>query len=222
MANEASAMKTAYHILTGPHSMYEIDANGAVGHHPTEWSWNPWSLEETNAYRQAQHEREVAEAQAAGRPEPVAPVPLALTDAQQGEIDADGQARAEAAEIVAKDDAMQKEKREWDAKVTAARALLATPLHAPVPAMAGLSPMDPKARDAVVIDEAWESFSIPKMRALAMKLGAPPTVTADEARLRIGNEMKRRKEGSPKPAPGAPLDQHPSERPVIPPTPVPA
>lgn len=229
MANEPSAMKTAYHVLTGPHQMYEIDANGAVAHHPTEWSFEPWSLDETNAYRQAQYEREAAEARAAGRPEPTAPAPLELSDAQQTELDEAGQARAEAAEIVAKADAMEKEKREWETKVAAARALLATPLHPPPPQLAGIAPMDPKARAAVVIDDDWESQSVPKQRALAMKLGAPNTVTADEARARIGNEVKRRKEGAPKPATNAPLDQHPSERPVspapqpvIPPTPVPA
>lgn len=222
MANEASAMKTAYHVVTGPHTMYEIDANGAVGHHPTEWSWDPWSLDETNAYRQAQYEREAAEAKAAGRPEPVAPAPLALSDAQQTELDDDGKARAEAAEIVAKDDAMVKEKREWDAKVLAARALLAAPVHAPQPALAGIAPMNPRDRDAAEIDDGWEGWTVPKQRALAMKLGAPNTVTADEAKARIGGEVKRRKEGSPKPAPNAPLDQHPSERPIIPPTPVPA
>lgn len=211
MANEASSMKTVYHVETGPHSMYEIDANNALGHHPTEFSATPWSVDDTNAFRQKRHEREVAEAQAAGRPEPVPPKDLVLSDAQQTELDAEGQARAEAAEIVAEADAMDKEKREWEAKVTAARALLATPLHPPVPALQGVSPIDPRTRDSVVIDDGWEDFSVPKQRALAMKLGAPNSVTAEQAKERIANEVKRRKEGVPKPAPVDPLDQHPSE-----------
>lgn len=225
MPNEASAMKTAYHVVTGPHVMYEIDANGAVAHHPAEWSWEPWSVDDTNAYRQKQYEREAAEAKAAGRPEPVAPANLVLTDAEQTELDEDGQARAEAAEIVAEADARDKKKREWEAKVSAARALLATPVNPPAPRLAGIAPMDPKARDAVVIDDDWESASVPKQRSLAMKLGAPNTVTADEAKARIAREVKRRKEGTPKKV-APPVDEHPSEvapqpAPVIPPTPTP-
>lgn len=230
MANEASAMKTAYHVETGPHSMYEIDANGAVAHHPAEWAFEPWSVDEANAYRQRRHDAEVAKAKAAGRPEPAPPADLVLTDDQAADLDADGQARAEAAEIVAEADAMERDRREWEQKVAAARALLATPVHAPVPALAGIAPFDPKARDRVVIPDDWESFSVPKQRSLAMKLGAPNTVTAEEARLRIGNEVRRRSDPAQKSE--APLvDQHPTEAPteapkpkapVIPPTPVPA
>jgi hypothetical protein len=211
MANEASAMKTAYHIETGPHLMYEIDANGAVVHHPDEWSSVPWSIEETNAYRQRKHENEVAKAKAAGRPEPQPPADLVLTEEQTAELDADEQARADAAEIVAEADAMERDKREWDRKVAEARALLATPLHAPAPQLAGIAPFDPKARDNVFIDDNWESFSVPKQRSLAMKLGAPNTVTAEEAKVRIANEFKRRSDPAPQAA--APLvDQHPAEK----------
>lgn len=212
MANEASTMKTAYHIETGPHQMYEIDANGAVAHHPAEWSFTPWELQDTNAYRQKRYEREAAEAKAAGRPEPIPPADLTLTDAEQADLDTDGQARADAAELVAQADAEEAKRKDREQAVAAARALLASPVSPPTPRLAGIAPMDPKERDQVAIPDDWESMSAPKIRALAIKLNAPNTVTVDDAKARIAAEAKRRADGPAKPVLTNPIDTHPSEQ----------
>lgn len=56
------------------------------------------------------------------------------------------------------------------------------------------SRLDPKPRDmgAVQIPENWQELTGAKRRGLAMKLGAPGTVTKDDANSFITAELERR------------------------------
>jgi hypothetical protein len=124
--------KTAYHIADGATTMYVTDANNAVAQHPNEWAFQPWPIEETNAYKRAMYDKAVADARRRGEPEPEPPVEYELADEDQAVIDTDEQLRQEARELVAEDDARIAEELDYKNRVTAARALLAQP--APQPA----------------------------------------------------------------------------------------
>lgn len=186
----STTMKTAFHIDTGPHQMYEIDANGAVGHHPQEWSFGPWSADETNAYRQKRYEEKKRLAEQNGLPPPAPPETVQLSEQDAQELDDDETARAEAAELVAEADKREAEQRDYDRRVAEARALLASPRRTIIPT-AEQSPARQR-REQVQIPDGWKDLSGPKRRSLAMKLGAPVTVTVPEADSRIESEISRR------------------------------
>lgn len=129
--------KVAYHVDQGAVTMYVVDANAAVQSHPDEWSFMPWSPEDTAAARSAREQRykeEVEKAKAEGVPPPP-PLPPVYepTDRQKAELDADTKARAEAAAIVKKAQEDEEKRRLEDERVKAAKTLLASPPPVPDP-----------------------------------------------------------------------------------------
>lgn len=185
-------MKTAYHIGDGAKEMYAVDADMAVRAHPTEWSFAPWDIDESNAYRRKRYEAEVAAAQREGRPVPAEPPEILVTDAQRAELDADAKARAEAYEIVKEDDEKKRAAKEYDDRVAQARALLATPRPQVEPAPADRVAPPPAEKGPVDIPDDWRTLSAPKRRSMAQRLGAPNTVTVEEADKKIEAEAQRR------------------------------
>lgn len=185
-------MVTAYHIVNGPANMYAADAAYAVREHSGEWSREPWTIEETNAFRRREHDRLAAEAKAAGREPPPEPVELTIAEGDQAEIDEFDRAYDEAVELVRADDERIAEEAEYARRVAAARQLLATKRPSPTPV-----PVDQvrNPRDQVPIDDNWQTLSGPKKRSLAVRLGASNKVTEKEAETRIAEELDRRKAG---------------------------
>lgn len=191
------ATRTAYHIDTGATEMWSIDAHKAVGQHPDEWSWQPWSPEETRSYRQNRHDQACKQARAAGLPEPLPPADIdnTLTDAQRSELEADARARVEAADRLKAVQDEDEQRRKRQEQIDADRALLASP----PPQMAQARPAADRAQ--VPIPDDWQSLSAAKRRSVAIRLGAPHTVTAAEADEVIEREAKGRQTAENRPRP---------------------
>jgi hypothetical protein len=176
-------MKTAYHIGSGPQPFpFDVDADSAVRRYPAEWSFEPWPVEETNAYRRAQYEAAVKEAERTGTPPPPEPVDIELTPEDKATIDADEAARAEARELVAEADAEEAEQRDRAAKIAAARALLAQAPPQPSALAAEQAAREAGARPApaFVLPDGWKDRPIAARRGYAIRLGAPTTITNKE------------------------------------------
>lgn len=122
--------KRAYHVEQGAVEMYTVDANSAVATHPDEWSWEPWSESERDAYRTRrteEHKKAVDEAKAAGKPIPPPPVfaeKVEPSKRQRIELDDDAKARAEAADLVRAHEEQEKKRIEEEEKLAQAKALL--------------------------------------------------------------------------------------------------
>jgi hypothetical protein len=174
-----NALKTAYHIGNGPTQMYAVDADSAVRNHPKEWSFVPWEVDESNAWRR-EHDLPVAE----------------VTDETRAALSEDAQRRQEAYQLVKEYDEKKLAERMYEEKVAAARALLATP-RPQVEAPSTVPPAAPASSDPsepVEIPSDWHDLSVAKRRSIAQKLGAPPTVKGDEADAMIDAEVQRRAE----------------------------
>jgi hypothetical protein len=187
---DGSMMKTAYHVVDGPSQMYAVDAQTAVSRHPDEWRTTPWSIDETNEFRRRKYDADAAAAQEAGLPPPPPPVEVELSPDQQDEVDQDRKNREDAKKLVSDFDKEEAERAERLRRVEEARALLATP--APQPEPPRPAPAAPKDTGPVDIPTDWRDLSTAKRRALAIRLGAPNTVTADDADTKIENEAKAR------------------------------
>lgn len=140
--------KTAFHYAQGPVEMYLIDANHAVGNFPDEWSFEPWTPEESEAAHRIQeekykrdldeHKHAVEEAEAAGLPKPAGPrppmKPVMVSDAERQSIDDTEKQRQEAAEYIRKKDEERRAADEEAQREAQARTLLAAPAAQPVAA----------------------------------------------------------------------------------------
>lgn len=197
-------MKTVYHIGDGAKQMpYDVDADNAVTRHPDEWSNEPWSVEETNAWRKADYDRRVADAKAADLPPPPSPAEIQLSPEQKTAIDEDEARRAEARKIIADDDKYMAEKRDYEAKLAGARALLAQ-LVAEVEQIR--QPVSRVVPNEEILND-WESRSPSQRRTLAIRyLGAPNTIKAEEADALIKAEVKKRADAKAKSAADAKAD----------------
>lgn len=189
-------MKTAYHIGSGAKQFpFDVDADHAVTQHSAEWSFAPWPVEKTNAWRQK-----------AELPE------LSLSPQAQAEVDQDTKSREEAQKIVAEADKRETEAREWTAKVAAARATLAA---APVQP----SQLATGADAEVTVDKnteippGWRDMNNARRRGLAQRLGAPRDIKQDAVNGYIEAEEHRR---------AAPAPLHPAAPPAPPAAPAPA
>lgn len=147
---DATISAVAYHVIDGPQEFpYAVDAQSAVGRHPLEWSFRPWSDKDAEAGRRHvmdRYEREREEAErAAGdvmarrqgvalpaRPRIVEPVEL--TPEEQAAIDEHAAAVAEANERLKAFRADQAEKQKIADQVAADEALVASPPPRPDPA----------------------------------------------------------------------------------------
>lgn len=188
----ADTQKTAYFIGGGATMMYGVDAESAVRQFPHEWRFVPWPVEDVNAYRQAQYQAQVEQAQRDGKPVPPEPPELSMSQEDQAALDEDAQRRREAAETVAEDDRRRAEAAAWDAKVVAARAVLNAPAPQPGTVARPLSAVPEAERSRVVIPENWQNEGVQKRRTIAIRLGAPLSVKGDEANPYIEAELKRR------------------------------
>jgi hypothetical protein len=187
---DGSMMQTAYHVVDGPSQMYAVDAQTAVTRHPEEWRRTPWSIEETNEFRRRKYDADVTAAQQAGLQPPPPPVDVQLTPDQQTEVDEDQKARDDAKALVEKFDKEERDRQDYLDKVAAARTLLTSPRPQPEPVPARDTPT--QNAGPVDIPAGWRDLSVAKRRALAIRLGAPNTVTADDADTKIENEAKAR------------------------------
>lgn len=210
--------KTAYHIDTGPQLMYAVDADAAVSRHPDEWSLTPWSVEDTNAWREGKWNEQAEANKAAGMPPPPRPQAVELTDSEKADLDADAKARQEAYELVEEYEKKKREETEYEERVAAARSLLATP--APVPESQS-RPVVSTPPGKVDIPNDWRDQNTQKRRMIAMRLGAPNTVKADEADKMIEAEMSRRQQDAPPNQPDAPTPKNPQAPSGAPTTPQP-
>jgi hypothetical protein len=99
--------RIAYHVDDGAFEFpYVVDARMAVGQHPDEWSWHPWTperAEQAHLRLAEKHARIQEAARKLGLPEPQAPKrpePMALTDEEQAALDDFRAAQAAAKERI--------------------------------------------------------------------------------------------------------------------------
>lgn len=216
--------KTAYHIDNGPQLMYAVDADSAVARHPEEWSHTPWSVDDTNAWREQRWSEQAEANKSVGLPEPPKPNAIELSPQVREELDADAQARQEAYELVEEYEAKRREEREYEERVAAARSLLATP--APVPTEQRRPTVAQPAPGKVEIPNDWRDQGPQKRRMIAIRLGAPNTVKSEDADKLIEAEQARRAAAgdggaqAPNP-PDAPQPSNPQAPSGSPPTPQP-
>ena len=139
---DSNMSAVAFHIVTGRQDFpYAVDAQSAVGRHPLEWSYEPWTAEaSTNARKQMSdnYDRDVQNAKARGLPPPVKPAwldaePLVATPEEQAAIDEHTKAVAAASERLAKRRAELAKQKEIDDQVAADEALVASPPPQPDP-----------------------------------------------------------------------------------------
>jgi hypothetical protein len=115
---------TAHHVNDGPKQMYLTDARSAVARHPDEWSHEPWDPQAASEARKRLHDRKIAEAKAAGAPEPAPFVEPEYSDEDRAEFDkwkADRDAAAARLAKLVEDEAKQ---AEIDAQIAADKALV--------------------------------------------------------------------------------------------------
>lgn len=139
MAQIRTDTKVVHHIDDGAKEVYAVDAHSAVARHPLEWSFTPWDPEAAAANRAKLHEMRVAVAREEGRPEPEPPVEPELTDEERELLAAHRARVAEAKELLAVAEAEEAEKRDREAKIADAKAVLASsgPQIAPRKPLAG-------------------------------------------------------------------------------------
>lgn len=138
----ATAEKTAYHIADGPVLFpYSIDADSAVGRHPLEWSFEPWSADAASSARKQaseQYDRDAQIAKSRGLPPPNKPLwldaePVQATPEEQAAIDEHAKAVAEANERLKAFREKQAEEKKVADQVAADEAMVASPPPRPDP-----------------------------------------------------------------------------------------
>lgn len=151
---DSNMSAVAYHVIDGPQDFpYAVDAQSAVGRHPREWSFQPWSADDTDAWRKQmseQYARDVEIAKARGLPPPVEPTwlyvePLQPTPEEQAAIDEHAKAVADASERLKAFRAEQAEKKKVVDQVAADEALVASPPPRPDPATRRLTAKEKRA-----------------------------------------------------------------------------
>lgn len=122
--DENAMLTVAHHVTDGPKQMYLVDARQAAANHPDEWSLTPWDPQSAAEARKRLHERRVAEAQAAGQPEPAPPVEPELTDEDRAEFEEWKKNRDAAAERLAALEKEEAEKAARDAQIATDKAIV--------------------------------------------------------------------------------------------------
>lgn len=119
--------KIAHHIVTGAFEFpYAVDAQQAVAGHPLEWSSRPWDPDEATEARKRLHESRVAEAEQRGEAPP-APLPEPdFTDEEREIITEHRKRQAEAKALLDAKEAEEAKKRDEEAALDQARAVLAS------------------------------------------------------------------------------------------------
>jgi hypothetical protein len=178
--------------------MYAIDAQNAVGRFPDDYSFEPWTDDDTDTPARA-----VTRA-GGGR---IPPNWRDLSTAERRAVAAGLGAPPEALPHEADQVIADEEKRR--AGLQEAQAEAEADLEQQARDAARRPGTAPADAGAVEIPEDWHDRNWPERRALALKLGAPQNVKADEADNLIANELKRRNTTKPgdklSPEPGQPV-----------------
>jgi hypothetical protein len=173
-------------------TMYAVDANAAVRNHPDDWSFEPWP----------------GSGDAPAEPAPFAGVRIV---AEWRDLPT-AQRRALAMALGAPPDVLpgeadqfivEEEKRRFDVQAEYAEAEEERAQN--VAAQREVR----DERGPVDIPDDWRDLPKHKRRMLAIRLGAPSTVKADEADKRLEDELARRKQAGPQEGPRPPHDIDP-------------
>lgn len=185
---DATRPAVAYHFLEGATNFpYAVDAQSAVGRHPLEWSFDPWTAADADNSRKRlsdKYNNDVALAKSRNLPPPVKPLwidaePVQYTPEEQAAIDDHAKAVAAAGERLQKRREELAKQKEIDDQVAADEALVASP--PPIPDPAARRPLTPaQVRKAAATLTPAEQADV-DARNKAVATPAPPVVMSPAA-----------------------------------------